>query len=433
MSHFNKLNLKLDQLVIYRDLLEDDLIKKFRKLISEDTTKNYHQKTKLFHQICHQLINHTTNRKLEGNLWHNYLSYLITTSQNSFSLTSEEIKTNFNTSNSLYQAALHDIKILQHLYQFDLTSIANQLRFDSLKFINNFQTTNNNPSSSYYSKRIQQLSKAFLETKDRKKLTNKIINHYSQGAGKLGLFYSFRWSSEGLVPIKYPDPVNFSDLIGYQKQQEKLVNNTKRLLQNQPTNNILLYGAKGTGKSSSIKALLNKYKEQGVRLIEITKDQIKELPNILDFLNSRGLYFIIFLDDLSFADFETDYKYLKAVLEGRMTVKPDNILFYATSNRRHLIKESWADRNEETGEVHTSDALEEKLSLADRFGIKIRYDSPNQNDYLEIVTELAKRHDISLPKEDIEKRAKQWAMWQNSRSGRTAQQFINHLLGEFNM
>ena len=219
-------------------------------------------------------------------------------------------------------------------------------------------------------------------------------------------------------------------LIGYENQKEKLIKNTEAFLKNKPANNVLLYGDSGTGKSSSIKALLNRYATEGLRLIELAKYQMKELPKILEVLKDRGLYFIIFMDDLSFEDFETDYKYMKAIIEGGVEVKPNNVLFYATSNRRHLIKEKWSDRDQESGEIHLSDAIQEKISLASRFGITISYESPQQKGYLRIVKELAKQNNITLPVEELKERAIQWEMWNNGRSGRTAQQFIDYLLGE---
>jgi hypothetical protein len=204
------------------------------------------------------------------------------------------------------------------------------------------------------------------------------------------------------------------------------------LIKGKAANNVLLFGDSGTGKSSSVKALMNKYADQKLRLIEITKYQMKYLPKILELLKNRGLYFIIFMDDLSFEDFETEYKYLKAVIEGGVEVKPQNVLFYATSNRRNLIKEKWSDRDEESGEIHLSDALQEKFSLVERFGITITYESPNQEEFLNIVEKLAKKHEINIEITELRKQAKQWTMWQNGRSGRTAQQFINHLLAQQN-
>lgn len=173
---------------------------------------------------------------------------------------------------------------------------------------------------------------------------------------------------------------------------------------------------------------MNRYYGEGLRLVELAKHQMKELPDLLERLKERGLYFIIFMDDLSFEDFEVEYKYLKAVLEGGLEIKPDNVIFYATSNRSHLISEKWADRGENSGEIHPQEAKQEKLSLAQRFGITIKYQAPDQAEYLKIVKKLAAQEGIEIAKPRLIKKAKQWAEWENGRSGRTAQQFINSLL-----
>lgn len=236
---------------------------------------------------------------------------------------------------------------------------------------------------------------------------------------------AFYWQNSALKVVKNPDKITFEQIIAYQKQKDELINNTKSFINGSKAHNVLLYGDSGTGKSSSVKALLNEFQDQGLRLIEITTSQIKELSEIMEYLSQRGLYFIIFMDDLSFEEFETEYKSLKAIMEGGIESKPDNVLFYATSNRRHLVREKWQDRK---SEVHKNDILNEKLSLAERFGLTLMYNNPDQEKYLKIVREIAAQENIDIDNSVLENKALKWSKWHNGRSGRSARQFIDQLL-----
>ena len=211
-----------------------------------------------------------------------------------------------------------------------------------------------------------------------------------------------------------------------------LTENTQAFVEGRKANNTLLFGDSGTGKSSSIKAIVNEFYPQGLRMIEIYKHQFKNLSDIIAQIKNRNYKFIIYMDDLSFEDFEIEYKYLKAVIEGGVETKPDNILIYATSNRRHLIKETWNDRNdmEYTSEIHRSDTVEEKLSLVSRFGCTIYYAKPSYKEYIEIVSKLAQKANIMLSPDELVSGARQWELKHNGVSGRTAQQYINYLLGK---
>ncbi|ADL12838.1 ATP-binding protein [Acetohalobium arabaticum] len=423
--------LKLNQLLIYRNLLDNNLIKKVKDLVlnlNNQPTKLTKLQTD-YYQLYHELIKTGEKNELQGNLWQQYLLKAITTDKNTFSLTSERLGKDLGT--SLYQAAVHDLKILKKFYKLNLAEIENKLNIQPIEFIHNFNPSTAN--NSLFTDNLTNLNKAFSQTESPKKLTDLLIDYYySTGTGKLNRYAAFQWNNQQQQPIgiKNPDSVTFKELIGYQSQQQRLIENTEAFLNNNQANNVLLFGASGTGKSSSIKALINRYANEGLRLIEITKNQLTELPKILHFLKQRGLYFIIFMDDLSFEDFETEYKYLKAIMEGGIERKPDNTLFYATSNRRNLIKEKWNDRSQQSSEVHPKDTKQEKLSLVERFGITITYEAPDQRDYLKIVKKLAEKNNINLSQEELEKKAKRWAIRHNGRSGRTAQQFITHLLGK---
>ena len=235
------------------------------------------------------------------------------------------------------------------------------------------------------------------------------------------------------LPINNTDRVLLKDLIGYEIQKKKLIENTEAFIQGLPCNNVLLCVDAGTGKSTSIKALLNEYYDQGLRMIEIYKHQFQDLSSIIAQVKNRNYRFIIYMDDLSFEDFEIEYKYLKAVIEGGMETKPDNVLIYATSNRRHLIKESWSDRNDMESEngMHRSDTMQEKLSLVARFGVTIYYGKPSQKEYFAIVKELRKRYpSITVSDEELCAEANKWELSHGGISGRTAQQFINYMAGK---
>jgi hypothetical protein len=255
---------------------------------------------------------------------------------------------------------------------------------------------------------------------------------YQKGSGLFRQYSSFIWDSatQTLDPVVSPDPVTFSDLIGIEAQKKVLLQNTIQFIKGYPANNILLYGDRGTGKSSAIKALNNWFNAAGLRVIEVNKEDLSDFPLIIALLQNRGLKFLIYVDDLSFEAEETAYKHLKVVLEGGLAVKPPNTLIYATSNRRHLIKETFQDRDDD---LHSNDAVQERLSLADRFGITLTFTMPNQAEYLRIVTELARQRGLSLPQNKLEAKANQWALQHNGRSGRTARQFVDQLQGEMGL
>ncbi len=256
----------------------------------------------------------------------------------------------------------------------------------------------------------------------------------TRGVGLLGLGQVFRAESAPggarLTPVEERLPVRLGDLVGYEKQKQQLLANTEAFLAGHHANNVLLYGDAGTGKSTSIQAIANEYAAQGLRLLEIYKDQYALIPAILRQIKSRNYRFILFLDDLSFEENETSYKYLKAVMEGGAEAAPENVRIYATSNRRHLVREIWRDRSdmEHDGDIHRSDTMEEKLSLSSRFGLQIFYPAPTFDEYQGIVSALFRRTGAgSLTDEELRKAAATWQVRAGSRSGRTARQFVDAL------
>jgi uncharacterized protein len=258
----------------------------------------------------------------------------------------------------------------------------------------------------------------------------------AEGVGLFGRHRAFRWVRDGgagrLEGVAAPDPVRLADLVDYELEREPVLENTRQFVAGGPANNVLLYGDRGTGKSSTIKALANEYAGRGLRLVEVAKDHLGDYPRILALLRGRRERFILFIDDLSFDEHETQYKALKAVLEGGLEARPDNVVLYATSNRRRLVVERFSDRQAASlaDEVNPQEAAEEKLSLADRFGIHAPFLVPDQERYLRVVEGLAERFGLDVPREDLHHRALTWAQWHNGRSCRAARQFVDALRGQ---
>ncbi len=271
-------------------------------------------------------------------------------------------------------------------------------------------------------------------TEDWGGLGDTLAGHYAvHGAGIFGRYQAFRWESGGLRAVPNSDPVRLEALIGYEREREPLLRNTERLLAGLPSHHALVYGLPGTGKSSTVKAVLNEHADRGLRLVELSKEDLKELPRVLETLRGRGPRFILFVDDLSFEEHEIEYKALKALLEGSVEEPPENVRVYATSNRRNLIRERFSDRDEEgfagADDVHPRDTMQEKLSLVARFGLRLTFPAPDQRRYLEIVSGLARERGMEVPEEDLREKALLWDRWHAGRSGRTARQFVDELQG----
>ncbi|NMB24284.1 MAG: ATP-binding protein [Firmicutes bacterium] len=276
----------------------------------------------------------------------------------------------------------------------------------------------------------------FYSTCDWAELAPLLIDYHGKyGIGHFAKHAAFTWSSApggGLVGVDVIDPIQLDELSGYGEQVEKVVVNTERFLQGLPAHNVLLYGDRGTGKSSTVKGLIHKFVDQGLRLVEVGREELGGLGDLVQNLSRSSLKFIVFVDDLSFEENETEFKALKSVLEGSIIRQPDNVRIYATSNRRHLIKESFSDVDA-GGELRWQDTVQEKLSLSDRFGLTVIYPSPDQKTYLSIVEHLAAMEGLSMDQGELRARALQWTLWHNERSGRTARQFIDELKAEQEM
>ena len=326
-----------------------------------------------------------------------------------------------------------------NLFHYDFSKIEAQLGINCFSVISDYKAIVKKELmyNKNVSEKVQVLSEKLAAAKDVDEFFAHVTEFYrAYGVGMFGLNKAFRitGSDNGKVtfhPINNMDKVMLDDLIGYEIQKKKLVENTEAFVQGRKANNALLFGDSGTGKSTSIKAIVNEYYDQGLRMFEIYKHQFKDLSTVIADIKNRNYKFIIYMDDLSFEEFEIEYKFLKAVIEGGVETKPDNILIYATSNRRHLIKETWNDRSdmESANGLHRSDTIEEKLSLVNRFGCQINYSKPSQKEYFNIVVNLAKKNGLTMTEEELCAEANKWELSHGGISGRTAQQFINHCLG----
>ena len=252
--------------------------------------------------------------------------------------------------------------------------------------------------------------------------------HHEKSFGVFAAYHAFLWKDHKLEPVAKPDPIRLEQLFSYNYEISQVQENTMRLLRHKRADNILLFGARGTGKSSTVKAMANTYKDLGLRLIEIDKDDLLTIADLLSYLSELSdvsLSFILFLDDLSFSEEDTRYTILKTLLEGGIKTRPENVAIYATSNRRHIVAEK------ETNETYANDAKDEKLSLSDRFGISVRFASPNQQVYLDIVFGILSDRQISFDREIVSQKALTWAMRENGRSPRTARQFSDYYEATF--
>ena len=332
-----------------------------------------------------------------------------------------------------------DFEIFRLLFHYDFSEWERELEIDCFSVITKYHAVKK--AEKYYNKsvseKVKELSNSIAFATNREEIFAVVTNFYKEyGVGLFGLNKAFRLQEIGgeqtLVPITNTEEVNLSDLIGYDDQKHQLMENTRAFVEGRKANNVLLYGDAGTGKSTSVKAILNEYYKDGLRMIEIYKHQFSELAGLISKIKNRNYKFIIYMDDLSFEEFEIEYKYLKAVIEGGLEIRPDNVLIYATSNRRHLIRETWSDRSDiSKDELHRSDTMQEKLSLVARFGISIYFMSPNQKEFFKIVKGLAEKYpEISLTEEELLRKANAWEIAHGGKSGRTAQQFITYLLGK---
>ena len=426
----------IEKLIVYRNLANDEILKETADIIREfeaDATDKDELISRIYNCI-NKLLAVSTENGFDHNLWQNYLTYLLVMDENPFALSCEK---EGDRGGSVVSFVLGDFAIIKGLFHYDFAKVEEELGISCFSVITNYKAIKKADTriNKNVSDKVKDLSRLLNAAKDENEFYERVTEFYKTFAvGKFGLNKSFRISEKdgSIIPITNTVEIRLHELVGYEIQKEKLIANTKAFVDGKKANNCLLYGDAGTGKSSSVKAVLNRFYPDGLRMIEIYKHQFVYLSEILSQIKNRNYRFIIYMDDLSFEEFETEYKYLKAVIEGGLEVRPENVLIYATSNRRHLIRELWSDRTdmEHNQDVHRSDTMQEKLSLADRFGITIGYFAPNQNEYFDIVSGIAGEYpELKLDEKELHNEARKWEIANGGRSGRTARQFVDYLLG----
>lgn len=423
------------ELIVYRELEQEDLLKDMVWLMENEPQKS--RDTGRFKTLCsrcvYRLLEMAGHYGFSGNLWHCYLTNLLVNKENSYSISCEIRGPIEGTIN---QAVLHDIAIVKEFFDYDLSALMGLPGGEGFRLVEDYQA--GSQTGRVYNSRIRDricaLAKKLKDSPSREAMKETLTAFYGEyGVGRFGLHKAFRIeereSRAVIVPILNIAHVQLEDLVGYELPKKKLIANTEAFVRGRKANNCLLFGDAGTGKSSSIKAIVNQYYQEGLRIIEIYRHQFGALNDVIAQIKNRNYKFIIYMDDLSFEDFEVEYKYLKAVIEGGLEKKPDNVLIYATSNRRHLVREKFSDKEDKRDDLHASDTVQEKLSLAARFGVTIFFGAPDKREFEHIVSTLAKRYGVRMEEERLLAEANKWELAHGGLSGRCAKQFIDYLLG----
>ena len=429
---------RTDECILYRDFQHGEILNSMTALMNacEEREEALAARKSVFFQCVNGLVELAGMYGFSGNLWHNYLTQLLVNHENAFSTACEIRGAVEGSINSL---AMNDFEIFKELYDFDLRVFDRIFHTSCCETLCHYENINGN--SKMYNQRIRDricsMSRTLSEAASTEEFMADMVQFYKDfGVGKLGLHKAFRieHDEEGRVviaPITRIAHVKLDDLVGYEIPKKKLIENTEAFVRGRKANNCLLFGDAGTGKSSSIKGILNQYYDEGLRIIEVYKHQFQDLNEVIAQIKNRNYKFILYMDDLSFEEFEIEYKYLKAVIEGGLEKKPDNILIYATSNRRHLVREKASDKLEiaDGDDLHSSDTVQEKLSLVYRFGVRIYFGAPDKKEFQNIVKVLAARYGVRMPEDELLLEANKWELSHGGLTGRTAQQFVDHILG----
>lgn len=420
------------ELIIYRGMLKDRIFSALTQVIDHYGGMDKEDAGEQIFSGISGLIETAQSRGFQGNLWHIYITFLLANDENSYSRFCEK---KGEMEGSMAFLLKHDMEIIRYYMQFDWSVIEEYIGISFVPLFEHFVPAQGRgiTFNSVLRDRIDRLA-VKLSIEDPDVMCREISRFYGEyGVGKFGLHKAFRIQHEGngaqIIPIVNSSSVVLDDIVGYDMQKQQLIENTEAFVEGRKANNVLLYGESGTGKSTSIKAILNRYYKDGLRMIEIYKHQFQDLNSVIAQIKDRNYKFIIYMDDLSFEESELEYKYLKAVIEGGLEIKPDNVLIYATSNRRHLVKETWEDQRRIGEDIHHNDSKQEKLSLFARFGLAIYYGSPAKKEFLNIVHTLAEREGIDIPGEELEQKAIRWELTHGGFSGRAAEQVITHLKG----
>lgn len=434
----------VSRLIMYGNISRDSVLMKLSgifKKISEDSEISASRDTyvrEMYDQV-YRLLDIATRYGFDDNLWQCYIAYLLAVNENPFSVICEKVGVDHEKVDaaSVNRIVKQDMQCFYRLFHYDFAEMEALLEVECFSILTDYHSMakDENTYNKSVSEKVKELAQELSSALDGDGFFRVLTDFYKKyGVGKFGLNKAFRVKHEEsgdmvLAPITHTSEVTLSHLVGYEIQKQKLIDNTEAFVEGRKANNCLLFGDSGTGKSTCIKAILNQYYDRGLRLIEIYKHQLQDLSSIIEQVKNRNYRFIIYMDDLSFEEFEIEYKYLKAVIEGGMEVRPDNVLIYATSNRRHLIRETWSDRSDMSrDELHHSDTMQEKLSLAARFGVTINFSSPSKKEFEEIVLGLAAEHpDIGLTNDELLMKANAWSVRNGGYSGRVAEQFITYL------
>ena len=422
--------MKISELVLYNNTDCKETLILMEQLI-DGTTDDAETAGSIAAKAVGDILIISEKMGFKGNLWHDYLAYALAYCENPFSMSCERkgyIKGGIN------RGAAHDFEVFIKLFKADLPQVDKKYG-TCLSILLDFE--NNNEQEKYFNKRIRDriigLAENLAKAQNADYFFDIMCSFYKEvGVGKYGMFKAFRIGNDenghaAVNPVVSVEHIYLKDIIGYEIQKKKLTDNTEAFLRGEKANNVLLFGDSGTGKSSSIKAILNEYYDDGLRMIEVYKHQFKDLSAVINQIKDRNYKFIIYMDDLSFEEFEIEYKFLKAVIEGGLEKKPDNVLIYATSNRRHLVREKFSDKEERDDDLHSRDTVQEKLSLSARFGVSIYFGSPDKKEFTAIVKGLASRNHLDIDDETLLTEANKWEISHGGLSGRTAEQFINYL------
>lgn len=414
--------IRIQAFALFDYIRKDQIIQSAVRLFNQWEEGKYHLDLEEdYYFVQRGLLGNMDEQDMQGTYWQSYICKLIAENENQFSLAAElgEKKEN------LCNVAHGEMAILKGLFSLDWKKMSEFMKVEDTCLANMTEFS--------FGKRkdIANLLTLANTKEGNVESVSKLYDYYQHnGCGIFEKYDAFVWEDR-LVGVSHYDDLTFDKLVGYEIQKRQLIENTKFLLQGAKANNVLLYGDRGTGKSSSVKALLNQFKNEKLKIISINKNHIKHIEKIMDKIEGRGCKFIIFIDDLTFEEDDVEYKYFKSAIEGGIEGISKNTLIYVTSNRRNIIRETWKERSDQLGDIHQRDGIQERMSLSERFGLTLTFSSPDKQEYLHIVRELAKQEELDLDADLLEAEALKWEVRHNGRSGRTARQFINYLKNTF--
>ena len=394
MNGYKNLLMQAKTLVIFKGLKQRNVIKKLLLALEACEGDDKQEAVEKYSDFVAQLYTHSDNLT-------RYVLRLALENENLYMLRKGEGK---ETGMLLDECLANELMVLQELSRVSSEEIISKIGYDG--FLPRYKTEELD-FSQIYADRIHQ------------------INQY--GYGIYAHYHVFVVKDGEIVPVEYPDPIRLSQLSGYERERGEVIDNTMALLKGKPTNNVLLYGDCGTGKSSTVKAIANEFYPNGLRLIELKKKQLHEIPSIVNIISKNPLKFIIFIDDLSFTEDDDDFAALKAILEGSVASTASNLAIYATSNRRHLVRETFSAR--EGDEIHFNDTMQELLSLSDRFGLTVTFSKPDKQLFLSVVRDLARQYSLKMPEDEVCAKAEAFAIARGGRSPRVAKQFVEYPKG----